>query len=75
MITESSQSEIETALRATNPKSEARNPKEIPMTKIPIKAGVFIGIWHLGFAWDFGFRASDLPCPSRSVLVYGPTRP
>jgi hypothetical protein len=50
MITESSQSEIERGFCATNPKSEARNPKKISMTKIPSIAGVFLGIRRLGFA-------------------------
>ena len=46
-----------------NPKSENRNPKEIPNRKWEIQnpAVSFLGNSDLNFHSDFGFRISDLP--------------
>ena len=54
-------------LGAGNPKSEARNPKQIPMTKLEFKAGRRpahrFGHWNLGFWICFGFRISCFGFP------------
>jgi hypothetical protein len=51
---------------SSNPKPEARNPKQIQSTKTkaqngdvaPSRFGHFF-LWSFGFVSDFGFRASD----------------
>jgi hypothetical protein len=47
----------ETEARRQNPKSEARNPKEIPSPKFQRREQNSLA-WDLGFASDFGFKST-----------------
>jgi hypothetical protein len=46
-----------------NPKSEARNPKQIQNPNDPTGRGAVLDIWNLdfGFVSDFVLRISDFP--------------